>query len=128
MYTLNINSVYDFTFYASAILGSGLTNAKVTALLDFETAIGIADVPAIHAKVLPQLPSGTPSDPTKLIYVKLLTNQGATAVMAMDWISAQPVQSSVTTVSLDISLSSLSDQARLTAWLNAGGFNQFVYK
>lgn len=124
-YTLSIGSVYDFHFYATGLLGVGLSKAKVAALLDFSSAIMITDVSAIHAQVLPQLPNGTPADPAKLVYVKLVSNTGAVSVVAMDWITMQPVSVDATSVNLTVNINSLSDISLLTACLNAGGFTSF---
>lgn len=126
-YTVDINSTYTFRLYANAILGSGYSKAKVLAILDYSTAMQLQDVQALHAQVLPLLPSGTPSDPSKLIYLKIRTSSNAIVVLALDWISSQPVLDDATEVTVTISNISTADLPRISAALKANGFNSFAF-
>lgn len=126
-YTVDINSTYTFRLYANAILGSGYSKAKVLAILDYSTAMQLQDVQAVHAQVLPLLPSGTPIDPAKLIYLKIRTSSDAVVVLALDWISSQPVLDDATEVTVTISNISTADLPRISAALKANGFNSFAF-
>lgn len=127
LYDIDINSSYTIKLYASSILGAGYSKAKVLAILDYSSAMQLQDVQAIHAQVLPVLPSGTPADPSKLLYVKIRTSSNAIVVLALNWISAQPVLDGATEVTLTISNISTADIPRISAALHANGFNSFAF-
>lgn len=124
-YTLQIGSVYNFKLYAPAILGATYNNAKVAALLDYDSAKIIEDVTPIHASVLSVLPTGTPVNAASLIYVKIITSTGQVKVIAMDWISEQPTQVNAGTVVVSLSNVNASDLPRLRNILINSGFTQF---
>lgn len=126
LFNLNIGSTYDIPMLSPAVLGTKYSSATVMALLDYASAIQIADVSAIHASVLSALPTGTPSDASKLIYVKIKTSTGEITVLALNWISTQPTLVDKTTVTVLISNISQSDIPRLSQALNANGFNSFT--
>jgi hypothetical protein len=126
LYTLNIGTAYQFSFRAPAILGTGLENATVQALLDYESAQRLEDVDGIHASVLPLLPTGTPADPAKLIYVKLKIGEGQPRVIALDWIAQQPVEISSQSVIVTVANCPPNRRIQLAAMLRANGFAEFT--
>lgn len=126
IYTLNIGTTYTFSFRAPAILGAGLDNATVLALLDYEEAQRIQDVDGIHASILSLLPAGTPADPSKLIYVKVRAGTNQARVYAMDWISQQPVQLSSMSATVVVANCPPSRIAALAAALRANNFTEFT--
>ena len=103
------------------------SKAKVLAILDYSSVMQLQDVQAIHAQVLPVLPTGTPADPAKLLYVKIRTSSNAIVVLALNWISAQPVLDGATEVTVTISNISTADIPRISAALHANGFNSFAF-
>ncbi len=123
----NIGSIYDFKLFAPAILGSGFSKAKVAGLLDYESAMMLQDVAAQHAQVYPALPSGTPVDPAKLVYIKLVTSAGNTTVIAMNWLSTEPTSVDATTATVKFFNITLADLPRLAAMFKANGFNSFSF-
>lgn len=125
-YDLSIGSTYNVTLHAPAILTSGFSNATVRAILDYETAAQHVDVAAIHAAVLPELPSGTPTDPALLEYVKFKTSSGATTIVAMQWMSAQPTLVQATNLRIEVFGQSLSDIPRIQAILKGNGIDNFT--
>ena len=126
LFNLEIGSSYNIPMLASAILGTAYNGATVKALLDYSSAIQITDVAAIHASVLPLLPIGTPSDPSQLIYVKILTSTGQTTAIALNWISQQPTLLSATTQIVTITGINTSQVPALAAALVANGFTSFT--
>jgi len=126
LYSLEIGTAYNFSLHATAILGTGYEGATVAALLDYDSAQRLEDVSGIHASVLPLLPSGTPTDASKLTYVKIKVAENQWRVLALDWISQQPTvvgSSQVTLVVFNCPSGRIPD---LAAALRANGFNQFV--
>ena len=126
LYDLDIGSTYNFTLLAPGILTAGYNSAVVSAVLDYATAITLADVTGLHAAALNVLPSGTPASPAGLIYYKLTTNIGETAVIAQNWIATPPVLVQATTAIFTISNISTADVPTITNLLKANGFQSFV--
>ena len=124
-YDLDINSAYNFALLAPAVLGAGYSSAVLAGILDYSSAILIDDVTAKHGAVLPSLPSGTPSNPKSLIYLKLLTTTGNTVVIAQDWISTAPQLVQATQAVVTISNISTNDIARLREVLTSNNFTSF---
>ncbi len=123
LFDLEIGSAYNIPMLAPAILGTAYSGATVKGLLDYSSAIQITDVSAIHASVLPLLPVGTPSDPSQLIYVKLLTSTGQITAIALNWISQQPTLLSSTTQIVTVTNINQSQVAALAACLVSNGFS-----
>lgn len=122
-YSVEIGTVYDIPMLAPAILGQYYKNATVLALLDYSTAIGILDVTSIHASIYSQLPSGVSSDPSKLIYLKLRTENNEITVIAMDWIASQPTAVAADTFTVTFTNTPRSQIANVVAILAANNFN-----
>lgn len=105
-FDLQIGKSYNFTLYASGVLGTGYNNAKVLGIMDYGSAKVVQDITSLHIQAYPDLPTGTLRDASKLIYVKLSTVQGEVRVIAMDWISSVPVE--VTTQSATVVIAQIS--------------------
>lgn len=125
-YDIEIGTVYDIPMLAPAILGQSYENATVLALLDYSTAVTIMDVTAIHSSVYSLLPNGTPSDPSKLIYVKILTQNNSIVVIAVDWIASQPAAVAADTFTVTFTNTPRSQMANVIAVLNANGYNNIT--
>lgn len=121
-YNLEIGKSYDFTLYASGVLGTGFNNAKVLGVMDYDSAKGVQDITPLHIQAYPDLPTGTPRDASKLIYVKIATLQGDIRVIAMDWISSEPVVVTTQTAIVTISQISSSDVAIIRNILTINGY------
>lgn len=126
MINLQILKSYDFTLFAPGVLGQGYNNATVTAIMDFDSAKQIQDIIPLHTQAYPDLPIGTPRNAKDLIYVKLKTSIGETRVVAMNWISGDPVLVNSQTVKVIISNISSSDIPRIASVLNSNGFLNVV--
>lgn len=126
LFDLEIGSAYNIPMLAPAVLGTSYKGATVKGLLDYSSAVQITDVAAIHASVLPLLPAGTPSDPTELIYVKILTSTGQITAIALNWISQQPTLITSTTQIVTVTNINQSQVAALAAALVANGFPSFT--
>lgn len=105
-YNLEIGKSYNFTLYASGVLGTGYQNAKVLGVMDYNSAKLVQDITPLHIQAYPDLPNATLRDASKLIYVKISTILGEIRVIAMDWISSVPVE--VTTQSAVVTISQIS--------------------
>lgn len=125
MYNLQLGSIYDFTMRAPGILGLTFRNAKVMALLDYDSANTLEDVTPIHESVRSELPVGTPRSAKDLIYVKIKTSTGAVRVVAMDWIASVPQLVEQTTAHLTIQGITMGDLPNLRKTLIMAGFKNF---
>lgn len=123
LFELEIGTAYNIPMLAPAILGQSYVGATVLALLDYSTAMTITDVNGVHNSVLSQLPSTTPTDPSKLIFVKLLTQNNQIAVIAINWIASQPSVVASDTFTVTFVNTPRSSIASVMAVLNANGFN-----
>ena len=121
-YPLQIGSSYNFTLYASGVLGVGYENAKVEGIMDYNTAKTVQDIVPLHIQAYPSLPNGSVRNAQLLTYVKIKTISGESRVIAMDWISSTPVL--VVTQSVKVTIANVvsSDVARIKDVLIANGF------
>lgn len=126
LYSLDIGTAYDISLLAPAILGNGYRGATVVGLLDYSSAIQLEDVSALHASVLALLPNGTPSDPRKLVYAKIVAASGEVRVLALNWIATQPTVASATSVTVLINNITASEIPNISAVLKAAGYNSFT--
>lgn len=71
---------------APAILGQRISNVKLTAIVDYNTAIRYVNVVSQYSNIMPHLPSGTPRNMQKYTYYVFETQNGETKVFADVWI------------------------------------------
>jgi hypothetical protein len=83
---LSIGTVYSFQTLAPAILGQKITNVKLTAVVDFNTATRFANIVSQYGNITPHLPAGTPRNMQKYIYYVFETQNGEKKVYADVWI------------------------------------------
>lgn len=121
-YNLEIGKSYDFTLYATSVLGAGYNNAKVLGIMDYDSAKGIQDITPLHIQAYPQFPSGTPRNAKDLVYVKIKTTMNELRVIAMDWISSVPVLVTAQVARVTISQISSSDVAIIRDLLTINGY------
>lgn len=121
-YNLEIGKSYDFTLYATGVLGAGFKNAKVLGVMDYDSAKAVQDITPLHIQAYPQLPSGTPRNAKDLVYVKIKTNMNELRVVAMDWISSVPVLVTSQVARVTISQISSSDIPTIRDLLTINGY------
>jgi hypothetical protein len=87
-----INGKYSFEVYPVAVLGTAFKNVQILGTFGEKIAQSLGlDTRAMHAAVYPSLPSYTPNDPSKYLYVQLLLPNGETTIIGMAWIKADTV-------------------------------------
>lgn len=121
-YNLEIGKSYDFTLYATGVLGAGYKNSKVLGVMDYDSAKVIQDITPLHIQAYPQLPPGTPRNAKDLVYVKIKTPMNELRVIAMDWISSTPVMVTTQIARVTISQISSSDVAIIRDLLTINGY------
>ena len=88
---LSIGTVYSFQTLAPAILGQRIANAKLTAIVDYNTAIRYVNVVSQYSNIMPHLPTGTPLNMQKYTYYVFMTQNGETKVFADVWIDQNTI-------------------------------------
>ena len=91
MFNFNIGSYYNMQFYGPAILGIGLTRAKLVAIVDFGMASMVSNVATQHASVLAYLPPGSARDVSTLSFLVFETDTGARAAYAYAWVNESTI-------------------------------------
>ncbi len=86
---------YNFSVWASEILGTGFNSVLVEGVVGYHLAKRYADVDALHQSVYPQLPTGTSLRPQDLEYLLLRTPmnaaEGGITVIAVAWIKEDSI-------------------------------------
>jgi uncharacterized NAD(P)/FAD-binding protein YdhS len=123
---LQILTTYSFETRAPAILGSSIENAKVVAILDFNTANKMFNITSRHANIYPHLPTGTPRNPEKYTYYLFETSNAKQECLADVWInmdSVKVVQADTTLITVYNTNS--QDREKLRKLLLSTGYQQF---
>lgn len=89
-YDFQTRMAYSFDVYPT-ILGTGFKNVTVQAILDYQTALGFADLEAIHQNVFKYLPSGTPNRPQDFDYLLIRTDTGSNTILGIPWIVEESI-------------------------------------
>lgn len=88
-FNFNVNSAYNITLYASAILGQGYNSAKVLGEVNFKILDDKTNMRIKHSQVISELPVGTNTNAEQLVYLKLELEDGSVVTIAKEWISNQ---------------------------------------
>lgn len=121
-YNLELGKSYNFTLYATGVLGTGYTNAKLLGIMDYDTAKSVQDITPLHIQAYPELPQGTPRNAKDLIYYKIRTSLNEIRIIASDWISSQPMVVTNQSAIITISQISSSDVSIIRDILKINGF------
>lgn len=120
---LTVNAEYTLRPYASSVLGSVLTNARLISTCNLEMAErvqpGLAER---HVAIYHQLPEGTLKDASKLSYLVFRNQNNSLIVLAYEWIS--PASITVSTANrgvVEFLIASSADVTRVSALLAASG-------
>lgn len=118
-----LKKLYNFTTYAPAILGGDFTQARVVALLDYDSALKYANVDLLQRQVYSKLPVGTVDEVSSYTFVLVERSDGTRVVLAYPWIIPESVVE-VKTVSLSVTIYNAddTDMARIRDVLNTMGY------
>lgn len=87
------NDIYSFEVYPTSVLGNNYKRLRFVADLDAETARLLNfDAQAMHIKVAPQLPEGSPTDYRAYGYLKFLTEDGQPVILGSTWIRNDTIE------------------------------------
>ena len=121
-----ISATYTFDTNAPAILGTTITNAKLLAIMDYETALKYDNVDLKYRTIYPLLVSAIDS-PKSCIYYRFNSESGESIILADQWIN----ESTVTvikhiTMNIVLNKTVTSDQLIISNMLKAMGYSNFV--
>ena len=88
---LLVNNYYSFSLYTNSSLGVNYRNARLTSILDYQTALKFSNIVQLHRQIYPQLPAGTPEDYTRYTYY-LFNVDGNSVVIASVWIVMSSIE------------------------------------
>lgn len=126
-YNFEIGKIYTFDTNAPAILGTIIKNAKLTAILDYDSARRYDEVLFKYRTIYPLLPIGTPDQPESCVYYKFKGENGSDIIVADQWISESSIQL-VDAINLRITVTdiSINDISRIRDVLLALGYGSFT--
>lgn len=126
---LQIGKIYTFNTFAPSILGTTIKNAKLKAILDYESATKIEAVILKHRAIYPLLPTGTIDNPESYTYYHFQSESGEKIIIAEPWIVESTVEI-IEHINLQVTLPgvSLSDTSRIRDALNAMGYSNYSIK
>lgn len=126
---LQIGKTYTFNTFAPSILGTTIKNAKLKAILDYESVNKIEAVILKHRSIYPLLPAGTIDNPESYTYYHFQSESGEKIVIAEPWIVESTIEV-VEHINLQITLPgvSLTDSVRVRNALNAMGYTNYTIK
>lgn len=128
-YQFQLRKMYSFQVHASSVLGVGnFQKVTVLSVMDFDTAMQFADIPAMHENVFSFLPSGTPDRPEDYEYLLIKTAAGKT-VIGVPWIDESTIeQVSSMKIQAVIDDVSTADIERIRACLTQNGYHNIDLK
>lgn len=125
-YNFEIGKVYTFNTNAPAILGTTIKNAKLTSILDFDSARRYDEVLFKYRSIFPLLPVGTPDQPDSCVYYKFKGENGSDIILADQWIN-EPTVELITAINIRLTITDIStlDISRIRDVLLALGYQNF---
>lgn len=125
MYDFRIGYRYTFSTHAPAIIGQTFKDAELTAIVDYTTAMLFSNVQLSHIQVLPYLPTGSATDPTKNTYLVFKTTSGTTIVLSYTWIVESSINYSASmNITAVIHDAQPDDALKIKQILALAGFNK----
>jgi hypothetical protein len=122
----NIGQVCTFNVYPAGIIQTPFNRVTINAILDAATAKDFIDPVALHKRVYPTLPAGTPNLYNGYSYLKITLPNGTVTAVGVPWIdwSSFVVNANIAcTIQLQDIVN--SDLEKLKVVLLANGFNTF---
>lgn len=91
-YAFQLNKTYTFSTTAPALLGTMVKNAKLTSIMDYESARKYDEIDLKYRNIYPLLPVGTPDQVRSCVFYKFKAENGSTVVLADQWINESSVE------------------------------------
>jgi hypothetical protein len=129
MTTLSIGKTFRFNTRAPALLGAIINNAKLLAMLDYDTAKAYENIDLKYRKIYPLLPNGTPDSPESCIYYRFKSESGENIIIADQWIENSTIEI-IEHINFQVTFTdcAILDISRVRDAINALGYTNFVIK
>ena len=129
MLEFTIGKTYTFDTAAPTLLGAQIKNAKVLALVDYNTAKLFDTIDLKWRSIFSLLPTGTPDAPDLTTYYLFLAESGEKIVLAEPWIQGSTIVE-VDYIQFQVTFpkASLDDIEKVRAAVSALGFTEFNIK
>jgi hypothetical protein len=126
---IDIGKIYTFNTTAPSMLGTTVKNAKLIAIMDYQTAVQYDNIDLKYRSIYPLLPNGTPDRPDSSIYYRFLSESGEKIILADVWIQSDTLET-VSHVSFQVTFTdtTYSDITKVKDALNALGYLNFQIK
>ena len=125
-----IGTIYKFNTAAPGILGAVVDNAKLSAILDYNTALLYDNIDLKWRSILPVILTTSPNTqdtPAMSQYYLFTTQSGTKIVLADIWIQMSTVQVvQYVSFQLNFTKAQLTDITIVKNALNALGYNNFT--
>lgn len=128
-FAYNIGYTYTFNTKAPGILQATVKNAKLMAILDYETAKMYDNIDLKFRQIYPVLPAGTPDTPESCIYYRFLSESGEKIILADQWIDETTIDT-VNFINFQVTVTNaaLSDISRVRDAMTALGYTNYEIK
>ena len=127
MLNFSIRMVYTFNTLSPVFLGAKVVRARLTSIVDADTARKFAPIDQLHAQIYPTLPEGSPKDVSASTYYIFEGQNSSVIVLAESWIDSSSIEliENVNIV-VKVSSASLSDVDKVRIALSAADIKDFV--
>jgi hypothetical protein len=121
-----IGKVYTFDTYAPTLLGTQLKNARLTSIIDFDTANSYENILLKYRQIYPLLPVGTPDNGRLCTYYVFETESKEKVVYADQWINEDTIVV-IEHININIYITdiALNDISNIRDILRAAGYFDF---
>jgi len=127
MMPFETNKNYSFNTRAPAILGPSYTNVRVSAILDYQTALMLDNVEAKQRSVYPYLASlNIPDRPDQYTYILFVDSEKNKHVIALEWIDISSINETYG-ISINVTLNNVafSDVSLIRETLISLGYTSY---
>ena len=87
-----LGRTYNVPTFAPAILGATLKHVVLKGILDYDSALAIANIELLQRQVYPMLPVGVPDNPRHYTWYHFKTVNNTSVVLAYPWIDISNVE------------------------------------
>ena len=119
-----LGRTYNVPTFAPAILGATLKHVVLKGILDYDSALAIANIELLQRQVYPVLPVGVPDNPRHYTWYHFKTVNNVSVILADPWIdkaNVQTVVSKVATITVPNIID--SDLVRIMEEIRAMGYH-----
>jgi hypothetical protein len=124
---LSVGNIYSLSTVAPGILGARLERAKLSGIIDYNTANSFINVESIQRAVYSILPTGTPVSPKSYSFFIFTLENGETKVLAKEWMDESSIELIETvTITVKLIANNASEVTKIREALSLLGHKNFT--